>query len=149
VRVSVVRLPPSVHGDGDHGFVPILIRIARKDSLSAYVGDGLNRWPAVHRIDAAHLFRLALERGSAGACYHGVAEEGVPFREIASVIGRHLKLPVASKSAEEAVKHFDWFRAFRGDRCPASSQRTREPLGWQPKRPGAIADLDRGRYFER
>jgi nucleoside-diphosphate-sugar epimerase len=94
-------------------------------------------------------FRLALERGSAGARYHGVAEEGVPFREIAGVIGRHLKLPVVSKSAEEAIKHFDWFAHFAAIDAPASSQRTRELLGWQPKRPGLIADLDRGRYFER
>ncbi len=147
VRVALVRLPPSVHGDGDHGFVPTLIGIAREKGVSAYLGDGLNRWPAVHRLDAAHLYRLALEKSSAGAWYHGVAYEGVPFRDIAGVIGRRLNLPVVAKSPEEAADHFGWFAHFAAIDSPASSQRTRELLGWQPKQPGLIPDLDRPCYF--
>jgi nucleoside-diphosphate-sugar epimerase len=148
VHVSVVRLSPSVHGDGDHGFVPMLIGFAREKGASAYIGDGMNRWPAVHRLDAAHLFRLALEKNAAGARYHGVADEGVPFREIAAVIGRRLNLPVVAKSAEQAGDHFGWFAHFAALDNPSSSQKTRELLGWQPKQPGLISDLDRPRYFE-
>ena len=148
VRGSVLRLPPSVHGDGDHGFVPLLIGVARQKGVSAYIGDGSNRWPAVHRLDAAHLYRLVLEKGAAGARYHGVAEEGVPFREIAGVIGRRLNLPVVSKSREEAADHFGWFAHFAGIDSPASGQRTQDLLGWRPTQPNLIPDIDRAVYFE-
>jgi nucleoside-diphosphate-sugar epimerase len=147
VRVSVVRLPPSVHGDGDHGFVPILINIAREKNASAYIGDGLNRWPAVHRLDTARLFRLALEKCAVRANYHGVAEEGVPFRQIAGVIGRRLNVAVVSKSSEEANKHFDWFAHFAALDNPTSSERTRQVLEWQPEQSGLISDIDRPSYF--
>jgi nucleoside-diphosphate-sugar epimerase len=149
VRVSVVRLGASVHGDGDHAFVPMLIKIARERGVSVYQGDGLNRWPAVHRLDAAHLFRLAVEKKApaAGIRFHGVAEEGVTFRDIAEVIGRRLEIPVESKSMEEAAKHFGSFAHFAAMNNPASSARTQELLGWKPQQPGLIADLDRESYF--
>jgi nucleoside-diphosphate-sugar epimerase len=148
VRASVVRLPPSVHGGGDHGFVPRLISVAREKGASAYVGDGLNRWPAVHRLDAAHLYRLVLEKGSAGATYHGVADEGVPCREIAAIIGRHLNVPVVARSKDEASDHFGWIAHFFALDAPASSAQTRERLGWRPSQPGLIPDLEQGTYFE-
>ena len=147
-HVSVVRLP-QVHGDGDrHGFVPRLIGIARENGEAAYVGDGLNRWPAVHVLDAAHLYRLALEKGSAGANYHAVADEGVAVRDIANVIGRHLTVPVVSKSGEQAAAYFGWLANFASMDMPASSARTRKELGWRPNHPGLIPDLDQGQYFE-
>src|SRR6266849_9997702 len=146
VRASVVRLPPSVHGKGDHGFVPRLIAIAREKGVSAYVGDGLNRWPAVHRLDAAHLFRLALENGSVGARYHGVADQGDPFREIADVIAQRLNVPVISKSPGEAADHFGWISHFVSIDCPASSAQTQEQLGWRPTHASLIPDIDRPNY---
>jgi len=149
VRASIVRLPPSVHGEGDHGFVPRLISIAREKGVSAYVGDGHSRWPAVHRLDAAHLYRLVLEKGTAAAKYHGVADEGLPTREIAEVIGRQLNLPVVSKSREEAADHFGWMALFFAVDGPASSAQTQQRLGWRPVQPGLIADLNAEHYFER
>jgi nucleoside-diphosphate-sugar epimerase len=146
-RVSIVRLPPSVHGEGDHGFVPMLIGMAREKGVSAYISDGQNQWPAVHRFDAAELFRLTLEKGAADARYHGSAEGGIPFREIADVIGRRLNLPVVSVSAEEAAAHFGWFAHFAAMDNPSSSEWTRQTLGWQPTGPGLITDLDRPSYF--
>ena len=147
VRVSAMRLPPSVHGQGDHGFVPALIGIARAKGLAAYVGDGSNRWAAVHRLDAARLFRLALESAPAGARLHAVGDEGVPFRDIAEVIGRHLSLPVTGISRAEADAHFGGFVLFASMDVPASSVITQQRYGWRPAQPGLIADLDAGHYF--
>jgi nucleoside-diphosphate-sugar epimerase len=147
-RVSVLRLPPSVHGVGDHGFVPLLIRIAREKGVSAYVGEGLNRWPGVHRLDAARLYRLVLEKKPTAPRYHAVADEGVAFRGIAQVIGRRLNMPVVSLSPEEAAGHFGWFAHFVGLDCPASSALTQEHLEWRPTQPSFIADIDQPSYFE-
>jgi nucleoside-diphosphate-sugar epimerase len=150
VRVSMVRLAPSVHsGEADKkGFVPSLIGFARTKGVSAYVGDGSNRWPAVHQLDAARLFRLALESAPAGARLHGAAEEGVPFRDIADVIGAHLNVPVTAISAEEAKGHFSFLAPFVSIDNPTSSAITREQLGWQPTQLGLIADLEKGGYFK-
>jgi nucleoside-diphosphate-sugar epimerase len=147
VRSSVVRLPPTNHGKGDNGFMAALVGIARKSEVSGYIGDGANRWPAVHRDDSARLFQLALENAPAGSTLHAVADEGVPIRDIAEVIGRHLNLPVVSVAPEEAGEHFTWLAHFLALDGPASSTLTRELLSWQPVRPGLIADLDQGHYF--
>jgi nucleoside-diphosphate-sugar epimerase len=148
VRSASVRLTPTVHGEGDHGFVPIVIGVAREKGVSGYVGDGSSRWPAVHRLDAARLFRLALEHAPAGTVLHGVAEEGIAVREIAEAIGRHLGVPVESVSPEAAVEHFGFLGALLGVDSPASSALTRERFGWHPEQHGLIADLDQGHYFE-
>jgi nucleoside-diphosphate-sugar epimerase len=147
VRVSLMRLP-QVHDTVKQGLITYLIALAREKGVSAYVGDGLNRWPAVHRLDCARLYRLALDKGSAGARYHAVAEDGVPLREIAEAIGRGLKVPVVAKSPEEAGEHFGWLAAFVGFDIPASSALTQEQLGWRPTGPGLISDLDHMQYFE-
>jgi nucleoside-diphosphate-sugar epimerase len=147
VRSSVMRLPPTNHGDGDNGFMAAIVGIARDKGVSGYIGDGANRWPAVHRLDSAHLFRLALENAPAGSTLHAVADEGVPIRDIADVIGRHLDVPVVSISPEDAPGHFTWLAHFLGLDSPASSTLTRELLDWHPTQPGLIADLDKGHYF--
>ena len=147
LRISVMRLP-QVHDTVKQGLITYLIAVAREKGVSAYVGDGLNRWPAVHRLDCARLYKLALEKGSAGARYHAVAEEGVSLREIAETIGRGLKLPVVSMSPEKAGEHFGWLAAFVGFDIPASSALTQKWLGWRPTGPGLISDLDNMRYFE-
>jgi nucleoside-diphosphate-sugar epimerase len=147
VRSSVVRLPPTNHGEGDNGFVAALVGIARDKGVSGYVGDGSHRWPAVHRLDSANLFRLALEKAPAGSTLHGVADEGVPIRDIAEVMGRHLDLPVVGIAPEEAAEHFAWLAGFLATDSPASSALTRDLLGWQPTGPGLIDDLDQGHYF--
>jgi nucleoside-diphosphate-sugar epimerase len=148
VRASVLRLPPSVHDTSKHGLITMMIALAREKGISAYVGDGLNRWPAVHRLDAASLFRLALEKGVAGVRYHGIGEEGVRLRDIAEVIGRRLHIPVVAKSPEDAAAHFGFLGLFAGVDCPASSALTRDRLGWHPTQPGLISDLDHARDLE-
>ncbi len=146
VNVSVVRLP-QVHNTVKQGLITPAVDLARQKGVSAYVGDGANRWPAAHVLDVARLYRLALEKREAGARYHAVAEEGIPVRDIAEVIGRGLKVPVVAMSAEAAASHFGWLAAFVGLDMPASSAHTQARLGWHPTGPGLIADLEQMRYF--
>jgi nucleoside-diphosphate-sugar epimerase len=146
IRPVALRFSPTVHGRGDHGFVSALVQVARERDVSAYVGDGANHWPAVHRGDAATLVRLALEKAPAGQPVHAVAEEGVPTREIAEAIGRGLGVPVESVPADEAAEHFGWIGMFFGSDCTASSRKTRELLGWEPTGPTLLEDLDAGYY---
>lgn len=148
VRSSVVRLAPSVHDRTKRGLVGQLVDIAREKGVSGYLGDGSNRWPAVHRLDAARLFRLAVEKAPAGSVLHGVADEGVTIRAIAEVIGRHANMPVAAVAAEDADAHFGFLARVLGLDMPASNTLTRELLGWQPTHPGLIDDLDNGHFFD-
>jgi nucleoside-diphosphate-sugar epimerase len=148
VRTAEVRFAPTVHGPGDHGFVATLVGIAREKGVSGYVDDGRNRWPAVHRLDAANLVRRAVDDAPAGAALHAIAEEGVPTRTIAEAIGRGLDLPVVSIPADQASDHFGWIARFFGADARGSSSITRELLGWNPVHPELIADLDAGYYFK-
>lgn len=146
-KVMVVRNPRSVHGQGeDHGFVPMLAAIARDKGFSAWVGKGDNLWPAVHRLDCARVYTLALDRGTGGEAYHAIAEQGVPFRAIAEAIGRQLGLPSRSIAPDEAQTHFGGIAMFAAGNGPASSERTRATLGWQPREGGIIADIERPDY---
>ncbi|SRR5258708_6381405 len=147
VRSSVVRFPPTVHGDGDHGFVAALVGIARQRGVAGYVGDGTNRWPAVHRSDAARLARLAVEAAPAGSVLHAVADEGVPFREIAEAMGRHLGFPTASVGPADAVEHFAHLGHFVAVDSPASAAVTRELLAWEPTGPSLLEDLEQDHYY--
>ena len=136
-----------MHGEGDHAFIPALIAVAREKGVSAYIGEGLNHWPAVHQLDAAVLYRLVLEQGTPSPRYHGVAEEGMPFKRIAEAIGRGLGVPVASIGSEEVAAHFGWFAMFAGINSRAPSLKTRSELGWHPTHVDLIGDLDQGHYF--
>jgi nucleoside-diphosphate-sugar epimerase len=148
VRTVMVRFAPTVHDLGDHGFMPRIIAIAREKGVSGYVGDGTNRWPAVHRLDAARLVRLAVEVGPAGSSVHAVGEEGVAIRDVAAVIGRKLNMPVVSIAPGDAGEHFGWIAGFIGADSPASNALTREWLGWEPTHRGLIEDLEQGDYFQ-
>lgn len=148
VRAAVIRLAPTVHGSGDRGFIPLIITAARKKGCSVYIGDGANRWPAVHVRDAAGLFRLALEKGEPGAKYHGVEETGVPFREIASKIAARLQIPTSSCPTPKSAKHLGFLSTFLGLDNPSSSEWTQQKLGWKPTGPGLLADIDQPDYFK-
>ncbi|MBO9556246.1 SDR family oxidoreductase [Cellulomonas sp.] len=147
IRPVALRFAPTVHGEGDHGFVAQLVRVARETGVAAYVGDGTSRWAAVHRLDNARMVRLALDKAAAGSAVHGVAEEGVPSRAIAEAIGRGLGLPVVSVAPEDALAHFGWIGGFFSLDVTASSDVTRETLGWDPTHPTLLEDLDAGYYF--
>lgn len=142
INASVIRLPPSVHDKGDKGFVPFIINMARNKGVAAYVGDGENRWPAVHRLDAARLFRLALEKASQGARYNAIGDEGITVRAIAEMIGKNLNLPVVSVDADKAADHFEWMGRFIAFDSPATAYKTREELGWQPTHTGLLEDME-------
>jgi nucleoside-diphosphate-sugar epimerase len=142
-----LRLPPTVHGNGDHGFVATLVAIARAKGVSGYLGDGSNRWPAVHRTDAAGLFRLAVESAPAGSTLQAIGDEGVPIRAVAEVIGRQLGVPARAIAPDDAAAHFAWLANFIGVDSPAASAVTRQLLGWQPSNIGLIEDLEQGHYF--
>lgn len=147
IRTSIVRLPPSVHGRGDHGFVPMLIKLAREKGRSAFIDQGQNNWAGVHRLNAAPVFRLALEKAAPFARYHAVAEGAIPFKQIAEAIGRNLNIPAVSMTKAEAAEHFGWFAHFAGLDSPTSSKWTQAELGWQPEGPGLIEDIDKAGYF--
>jgi nucleoside-diphosphate-sugar epimerase len=147
VRSTVLRFPPTVHGDGDNGFVAALVGIARQRGVAGYVGDGANRWPAVHRSDAARLARLAVESAPAGSVLHAVGDEGVPFREIAEAMGRHLAIPTSSVARVDAAEHFGHLGHFVALDSPATAAMTRELLGWQPTGPGLLEDLEQDHYY--
>ena len=147
VRAAAIRLSPSVHGDEDkHGFIPILVNIAREKGVSAYVGEGLNQWNAVHRLDAAHLYRLALENAVPRTRFHGSAEEAITVKTIAEAIGKQLNIPVVSVAPEAAAEHFGWFSHMAAIDCPASSRRTQEQLTWHPTHSTLLADIENGIY---
>ena len=148
VRASVVRLSPSVHDKDDKGFIPMIIAMAREHGESAYIGEGLNKWPAIHRLDAAKLYRLAVEKGQAGDVFHGAGDTGIATKDIAAAIGKELNLPVVSKSGEEAAAHFTWMTHFFGLNDPVSTEITKQKLGWEPTHPGLIEDLETGTYFK-
>ena len=147
VRSSVVRVSPTVHGEGDFAWVATLVAIARAKGVSGYLGDGANHWPAVHRLDIARLFRLAVEKAPAGSVLHGIAEEGVAMRDIAEVIGRHLDVPVTTVAPEVEAEHFGWLSMFMDLDALVSNTLTRELLDWQPTHRGLLEDLDKGHYF--
>lgn len=147
VNTYIVRLPPTVHGAGDHGFIPIVIGLAKEKQQSVFIGEGLNRWPAVHRLDAAIMYRSIVEKQPAQKVFHAVAEEGIPFRQIAGAIGSGLQVPAVSKDKEGAEAHFGWFTHFAAIDCAASGAQSSKTLGWMPKHPGLLEDLVPGVYF--